>query len=50
MTDREMVERLMDHIVDQQDTIEDLQDHIVVLERSILMRKASRVLEMPPPG
>jgi len=50
MTDREMVERLMDYIVDQQETIEQLQEHIVVLERSIRMRRASLVLALPPPA
>jgi len=50
MTDREMVERLMDHIVDQQETIEQLQEYIVALERSIRMRRASLVFELPPPA
>ena len=50
MTDREMVERLMDYIVDQQETVEQLQEYIVALERSIRMRKAAVVLPLPPPA
>ena len=47
---KEEVRNLRTYIVDQRIIIEQLKDHIKVLEQSLLMRKASLLREMEPPG
>ena len=47
---KEEVRNLRTYIVDQRIIIEQLKDYIKDLEQSLLMRKATLLKEMAPPG